>query len=158
MYSSSYTSPNKIIDSNCVDKGNLFLGNKHSTAIQHLEQLQIGAILTVADDINISLPNRNHLIINAQDVPEYQICLHFKECFQFIEQNLQSTNVLVHCFQGASRSATIVAAYLMKIQKIQAKEALQKLKEIRKIVCPNKGFISQLENFEKNLMQFDNSN
>ncbi|CAD8133902.1 unnamed protein product [Paramecium pentaurelia] len=153
MYSSSYTSPNRIIDSECFEKGNLFLGNKHSTSIQHLEQLQIGAILTVADDININLPNRNHLIIKAQDVPEYQICLHFNECLQFIEQNLQHTNVLVHCFYGASRSATIVVAYLMKTQKLKAQEALQRIKTIRKIACPNNGFISQLENFEKESLQ-----
>jgi protein-tyrosine phosphatase len=45
--------------------------------------------------------------------------------------------VLVHCQRGVSRSAAIVAAYLMWKYKISLEEALQRVITARPVVCPN---------------------
>jgi len=34
--------------------------------------------------------------------------------FDFIDTHRKNTNVLVHCFVGVSRSATIIIGYIMK--------------------------------------------
>lgn len=46
---------------------------------------------------------------------------------------------------GKSRSATVLAAYLMKSRQLDPKEAVQRIKQIRPFVEPNPGFMEQLE-------------
>ncbi|KUI63680.1 Dual specificity protein phosphatase 26 [Cytospora mali] len=57
--------------------------------------------------------------------------------------------VLVHCAQGISRSATIVAAYLMWRKRASAANVLTFIKHKRRMVNPNKGFLDQLLIWEK---------
>ena len=56
---------------------------------------------------------------------------------------------------GASRSATIVIAYLMWTQKMDYEKAFQFVKDKRYIVYPNFGFRKQLQQFEKLLKEND---
>ena len=59
-------------------------------------------------------------------------------------------NILVHCYMGASRSATIVLYYLMKEMKNESgdpvthKEALEYLKSKRPVVNPTHRFTKDL--------------
>ncbi|GBG81190.1 hypothetical protein CBR_g31863 [Chara braunii] len=55
--------------------------------------------------------------------------------------------VLVHCFAGVSRSASVVVAYLMKKEKLSFKEAFLSLKKVHPHACPNQGFREQLQLF-----------
>ena len=50
---------------------------------------------------------------------------------------------------GKSRSATVLAAYLMRSRKIVAKDAVALIKEQRSFVEPNPGFMEQLELYHK---------
>jgi pimeloyl-ACP methyl ester carboxylesterase len=52
--------------------------------------------------------------------------------------------ILVHCFQGKSRSAAVVAAWLMKRERLSYEEALESLRSVRPRACPNIGFALQL--------------
>ena len=52
---------------------------------------------------------------------------------------------------GVSRSSTIVAAYLMVIQKQGLHECLSFLLKCRPCINPNEGFYKQLTKFEKDL-------
>ena len=54
---------------------------------------------------------------------------------------------------GASRSATIVIAYLMWSKKMTYSKAITFVKDKRFIIFPNPGFRDQLQVFEKNLIQ-----
>lgn len=53
----------------------------------------------------------------------------------------------MHCVQGISRSATIVAAYKIYSEKCSYEEAEAVLKERRACVNPNMTFILQLKQF-----------
>jgi len=53
--------------------------------------------------------------IAAGDMPGYNIKQHFKEVYEFLEEvRGKGATVLVHCAAGASRSPTVVLAYLMQ--------------------------------------------
>lgn len=58
--------------------------------------------------------------------------------------------VLVHCYGGISRSATIVISYMMSLLKselefLSVDDLISSLQKIRSCVNPNHGFIKQLE-------------
>ncbi len=61
----------------------------------------------------------------------------------FIEKNPFLGKVMVNCVQGASRSATIVLAFLMLKCHMTAQDATRKVREHREI-SPNDGFLQQL--------------
>jgi atypical dual specificity phosphatase len=50
---------------------------------------------------------------------------------------------------GISRSASVVAAYIIATRGITASEAIEFLRKKRPIVCPNIGFRRQLENYSE---------
>ena len=56
---------------------------------------------------------------------------------------------------GASRSATIVIAYLMWTKKMKYDDAHKIVKNKRFIIWPNPGFIEQLKMFDKLLVEND---
>lgn len=47
---------------------------------------------------------------------------------------LRKGGVLVHCQAGMSRSATIVAAYLMKVLGVEVDEALDMIRNVRPVI------------------------
>ena len=53
--------------------------------------------------------------------------------------------MLVHCYAGVSRSATIIIAYLMKIMKWDLNTAFDFVKHKRVVAKPNDGFMNQLQ-------------
>jgi len=90
-------------------------------------------------------------LIPVMDDKREDILSYFEVCFEFIDQGRESGGVLVHCQKGQSRSATVVVAYIMKTQKESLEKALQFVKERRKCIDPNPGFLTQLEAFEFSL-------
>jgi len=59
----------------------------------------------------------------------------------------------VHCHAGYSRSAVVVAAYIVWTRKVNAQEALKIIQNVRPTCHPNKGFMNQLENFSRNVSE-----
>lgn len=59
--------------------------------------------------------------------------------------------MLVHCFAGVSRSATIVIAYLMQEHGLAYRDALAFVKQKRNHIHPNEGFKRQLQSFQREL-------
>jgi protein-tyrosine phosphatase len=59
--------------------------------------------------------------------------------------------VLVHCFAGVSRSATIVIAYMMQEHGMNYHSAFKFVKSKRPFINPNEGFRTQLITFGKEL-------
>ena len=67
--------------------------------------------------------------IPAYDTITFDLSKYFKNAADFIDQALQSGGrVLVHCHAGISRSATIVACYLMLKKSMTAQEAIRTIR------------------------------
>ncbi len=59
--------------------------------------------------------------------------------------------VYVHCYAGVSRSATLCIAYLMCHCGLPFLEAMRTVRRARPVVCPNTGFMEQLQVYEQRL-------
>lgn len=66
--------------------------------------------------------------IQIADMNREDILQFFPSCIEFIENALKDpkNSVLVHCFYGVSRSATIVIAYLMKKYSLSYQKAFER--------------------------------
>ncbi|KXN82456.1 Dual specificity protein phosphatase 15 [Leucoagaricus sp. SymC.cos] len=91
---------------------------------------------------------RHQILID--DTEDADILAHLSPSIHFIQAELdKGRGVLVHCQAGVSRSATIVAAYLMYRQNLSPHEALELIKKARPYIDPNPNFLQQLELFHK---------
>lgn len=83
------------------------------------------------------------------DDPTENLLDRLEACLEFIDKAREQGTILVHCMAGVSRSASVIVAYLMKIENLSVKDALSSLREASSKVCPNKGFMEQLQMFEE---------
>ncbi|RZC07885.1 Dual specificity protein phosphatase PHS1 isoform B [Glycine soja] len=75
------------------------------------------------------------------DTEDSNISSIFEEACDFIDYVEQAgRSILVHCFEGKSRSATLVLAYLMLRKKFTLLEAWSALKRVHRRSQPNDGF------------------
>jgi len=109
-----------------------------------LQDKQINSIIT-ANKTPLAIPSGpNYLHIPVHDLCSEDLFTHFETVFHFIECAKEQGSVLVHCYHGVSRSATLIISYLIRKYEITAENALFKMKKIRPAVQPNEGFMSQL--------------
>lgn len=90
----------------------------------------------------------NHIIVNwdIQDVPNQLLTPYIYSLVNLIISYLDSgKKVLVYCHMGISRSATLVAAVMMKKLGITSDEAIYLVSQKRPIINPNNGFRKQLK-------------
>ncbi|XP_014204662.1 dual specificity protein phosphatase MPK-4 [Copidosoma floridanum] len=144
---------------------NLYLGNlTAATDLDWLKQTQISHILTVDScplprKIQDSLPHIKLKYMQMTDMPREDLLTSFEDSNQFIQSALDSGGkVLVHCYFGVSRSATIVIAFVMKKYNFPFDKAFEAVKAKRRFVGPNPGFQAQLKLYEDMGFTIDCSN
>ncbi|EGO03696.1 hypothetical protein SERLA73DRAFT_69538 [Serpula lacrymans var. lacrymans S7.3] len=130
-------------------------GLANALDVEGLKARNIHSIVTaMRGKITIHATFTTHQI-NIDDSAEEDVLVHFLPSISFIQQELdKGWGVLVHCQAGISRSATIVAAYLMHSLKIDPTGALDMIRQVRPHVEPNEGFVEQLDVFHKASYQF----
>lgn len=131
--------------------GRLWLSNEHTAFnYSHLTKLGIKQILTVGTEIpersEDDIKNFNTMRIDIYDHHGETIYNWFDKANIFIERG----PTLVHCVAGVSRSASIVIAYLMSSEKISFGQAYKLVFAVRR-VCPNTGFLTELNMLERDL-------
>ncbi|KIM38743.1 hypothetical protein M413DRAFT_51531, partial [Hebeloma cylindrosporum] len=115
---------------------------------EQIKKHSITHILSVCSDCRSTGPK--HLTISVEDTEYEDLLIHLPKTCRFIEDALErGGRVLVHCVMGVSRSATVVAAFLMKTRGTTAPEAIRHIKHRRPQIHPNYGFIKQLDAFAK---------
>ncbi|XP_007961122.3 dual specificity protein phosphatase 13B [Chlorocebus sabaeus] len=90
--------------------------------------------------------------IEADDNPFFDLSVYFLPVARYIRAALSipQGRVLVHCAMGISRSATLVLAFLMIYENMTLVEAIQTVQAHRNI-CPNSGFLQQLQVLDNRL-------
>jgi protein-tyrosine phosphatase len=132
---------NKIgmIDDYNIIVPNLYLGNfKMASNIEFLNKNNIKGIVNCTKDISFDkyFSDKDKLRISITDSKETDNINLFKEniinSIEFIDTCLEENKpVYVHCYYGLMRSATVVAAYLIKKYKIPKDLAIILVKEQR---------------------------
>lgn len=126
--------------------------------MQSLRELGVTQMLCVGDGVE-SPPlsvlrefNINFWNCGVKDDPDVDISAIFDQCFEIIEGCRRTHGrVLVYCFQGKSRSAAVVTAYVMKYYHMSFVSSLNLVRETRPLAEPNLGFIVTLRRLERQL-------
>ena len=115
-----------------------------------LDENGITHILCVASSVKSKYPETYcYHRIDLEDDPSENIDRHFQECFDFINTARDiGGKVLVHCYQGKSRSVALICAYLMREYRLRFQEALSLVRQVRPIAQPNIGFMAALQRCE----------
>ena len=145
------TGPPPIFKPDHIDL-NIYLGGyRCGTELSSLVALNIKSIIICGSELKQYFPEQiDYLQFEIEDEVDQDISSHFQAAFDFISN--AKDNVLVHCHAGISRSATIVLSYLMKHRNISFVDARAFLKTKRRCICPNSGFVKQLEKYEKEIL------
>ncbi len=129
---------------------NIFLGSIFAANNKKwLKDNNITYILSLVNPGN-KIDGINYQIYNKiNDTPEQDILHIFGECFKFIDNALiNNSKILIHCYAGISRSATILIGYLIYKLNMSFDDISNHIIKKRKIVHPNYGFYQQLKKFE----------
>ena len=130
----------------------LYLGSR--TAAEDdtlLAKLGITHVLNVSSQVSHIADSLKVLHISIADSPKVKVRELFGLGIEFISTAIMEGNCLVHCDLGMSRSPTFVLAYMMKCKDFSLAAAIATLKELRPIISPNKGFMMQLLEYEREL-------
>ncbi|XP_019404220.1 PREDICTED: dual specificity protein phosphatase 12 [Crocodylus porosus] len=89
------------------------------------------------------------LHVAARDEPGADLLSHLDTCVAFLAAaRAAGRAALVRCHAGRSRSAAVVAAYLMKSEGLRFTEAYAAVRAVRPEARMNAGFVWQLELYE----------
>ena len=134
--------PSHIID-------NIYLGSAFNvSSVDTLNKYEIKRILNVTKEIPCMFPEQfTYKSIQVKDTRDSFLDAHLEDAYQFIIKSPEK-QVIVHCYMGSSRSATIVLYYLMKKYNKTYEEALEFVRNKRSCVNLNKNFASELQKLE----------
>jgi len=175
--------PSEIIKNKLYLAGKDIFNNVCDDNINFFEQHNIKNVISImsnADEFtlphNFMIPSENHKRFNLNDKIGQNIKQFFKEANNFLHEKIIINNeaVFVHCQAGVSRSATIIASFLMQCGKalIQEEQNLESaiinidscldfIRSKRNVINPNPDFINQLkaryENAHENTSEHDSN-
>ena len=120
-----------------------------SLGITHVLSAMSGTVHVPA-----TLPIRK-LQIPLLDTPFAELVAFLPSTTDFLTDALREKNarVLVHCVKGVSRSASVISAYLIARYGWTTDQAVNYVQSKRKNAQPNRGFISQLDEYARSLNQ-----
>jgi hypothetical protein len=130
---------------------NLFLGSSFNAYdIYFLNRKRINVILNITDEISNFYETDSQFTyyrFPVRDNNSDEITTILNETYNVIEHHLsRGDRVLVHCYMGASRSASVVIHYIMKRFKIPYWKAVRTLKNQRPVINLTEKFHTTLSN------------
>ncbi|KAI5090119.1 inactive dual specificity phosphatase 27, partial [Silurus meridionalis] len=141
---------------------NIFIGEK-SVAVNkaRLKRLGITHILNAGHGTGVYTGesfyqgmNITYMGIEVDDFSDADISPHLRPCAEFLDEVLltHKGKVLVDSMMGVSRSAILVAAYLMIFHNMTIMEALMEIRK-KRAINPNEGFVKQLRELNETLLE-----
>ncbi len=159
-----YNNNDNTFEANEVVK-NIYIGSINSVYdIKKLKEIGITHIISVIAGFIPPYPDDfEYLVINALDNLNTDLSKNFEIANEFISQDLdedenKEKKVLIHCQAGRSRSATILAAYIIKTFGMDVKRTLDLLTSKRDIIQPNDSFLTQLQKYYDEMYKKDDYN
>ena len=141
----------------------LYLGNAYNARDYYsLKNNNIGMIVNCTIDVDNYFEDTNefeYVRVDVYDNNEASILKYLDNTVDSINDFLTKNphkNILVHCFMGSSRSATIIIAYMIKYLNYTRREALSYIKNKRDIVNLNINFFKELKKYENSLKNSSN--
>ena len=136
-----FRSCNFVLQTNKVDKicDYLYLGNKDSSNdVDFLRNNQIESIVNCTKDLPFHhhFENKSRLRLSIDDSRDENNMREFYPLIRlgvlFIDEQIKlDKNVLVHCYWGWMRSATVIGAYLMEKYKMTPHEVKDYIRDRR---------------------------
>jgi len=131
----------------------LWMGDKDDAYSKGaLQQNGITHVLNCADDVDCFFPNDfEYLQLFVKDCGEDAgISRVFEEAKDFIEKcKEEKGKVLVHCYHGMNRSATVIIAYLMMSEHICLQDAKNRVNSVNRSAYPGEHNLDELVKFEE---------
>ena len=139
-------------------KGKLYLSDVYG--INFLKELNIGYVISLFPVLeNQTIPESiKHDEVKISDRTDVETILKMNSILNNIslkiDHNLSNNiNVLVHCFAGVSRSATVVCDFICKYEPTllsvaitnKVESSIEYVKKFRENINPNHGFIKLLK-------------
>jgi len=125
---------------------NLYLGSKETAEDKFvLKSIGIDCIINCTRDIPCYFENENFLYhqIPMEDDPSQK--LNLDSTIEFIEKNISTKKILIHCVAGRSRSVAVCIQYLKKFHQKNFVETHEFLRKKRPLISLNSGFVEQLK-------------
>ena len=151
IFKNLFIEPTKMVD-------NIYLGNAYNASnFNQLDEFNITTIINVTNEIPNyfeELEEFSYLKIPIDDTNSNTLLSFFDKINEYIKNNEREktkTNILIHCYMGSSRSATVIIAYLVKKYNFSLQQALELVKEKRPVVNINTKFWNDLETYFSNL-------
>lgn len=144
--------PSLALDTNIVQDNapqkvipGIFIGSIHAAFNQEaLLENGISHILN-ASRVPATFPkNFTYLSIDIRDREDANILSCIPASNIFLEAGIDAGGVLIHCFGGRSRSAALVAAFLMSSRGWTLEQAMDVVVAARPVAAVNRGFDRQL--------------
>lgn len=131
----------------------IYIGGILAAGQEHqLRNASITHIVNATGDVEDYFPEAfEYLDVNLDDKPEAapSLAAAWEATGDFIDRALASGGaVLVHCFEGRSRSSSLILAYLIIHKFLTLRDALKMLKTAHPPTCPNYGFMTALRELD----------
>lgn len=129
--------------------GMLYMGGIESLKSINKYGIEVVFSITPTYQLPSDILQYNYCIDDSSDLETREkMQTMLQSAVDLLYLHLASGNkVLVHCQAGISRSATLIAAYFVKHQKMTFADSLIHLKQIRKCAFPNSGFLRVLHDY-----------
>ena len=133
----------------------IYLGNAlNALDIDKLKSLGIKKIINATKEIPNWYPSEfEYYQIPIRDTRDSFLNQHLSLAYQFINDTPVGDKILIHCYMGSSRSASVVAYYLKQKNNISTVSALNIVQSKRNLININTNFIKELD-YNLNINQY----